>query len=143
MADGHVEGHNLICGVHNWDYRLDTGVSEYNNAEALHVFESWVDEASDAVFVSDDEIAAFEKEHPQPFHRDEYLGLYQDPHGAAEEPYNAYIQQLARDGLSKVGRVVERHRLDPDKSALDRNRQCQRVVHQHITPYSTSSTSTA
>jgi nitrite reductase/ring-hydroxylating ferredoxin subunit len=32
MADGHVDGDNLICGVHHWDYRLDTGVSEYNNA---------------------------------------------------------------------------------------------------------------
>ena len=28
LADGHVEGHNLICGLHDWDYRLDTGVSE-------------------------------------------------------------------------------------------------------------------
>ena len=27
LADGHVDGHNLICGVHNWDYRIDTGVS--------------------------------------------------------------------------------------------------------------------
>ncbi len=26
MSDGHVEGHNLICGVHGWDYRYDTGV---------------------------------------------------------------------------------------------------------------------
>ena len=25
MADGRVDGHNLICGVHGWDYRLDTG----------------------------------------------------------------------------------------------------------------------
>ena len=28
MADGRIEGHNLICGVHGWDYRYDTGVSE-------------------------------------------------------------------------------------------------------------------
>ncbi|MGB6366392.1 MAG: Rieske 2Fe-2S domain-containing protein, partial [Thermoanaerobaculia bacterium] len=27
MADGSVRGNDLICGVHNWDYRLDTGVS--------------------------------------------------------------------------------------------------------------------
>ena len=27
MADGHVEGDNLVCGLHHWDYRLDTGVS--------------------------------------------------------------------------------------------------------------------
>jgi len=31
LADGHIDGHNLICGLHNWDYRYDTGVSEYAN----------------------------------------------------------------------------------------------------------------
>ena len=28
LADGHVDGANLICGLHGWDYRYDTGVSE-------------------------------------------------------------------------------------------------------------------
>ena len=27
MADGHIEGNNLICGVHNWDYCYRSGVS--------------------------------------------------------------------------------------------------------------------
>ena len=27
LADGFVDGHNLICGLHNWDYRIDTGWS--------------------------------------------------------------------------------------------------------------------
>ena len=31
MSDGHVKGNNLYCGLHNWDYRIDSGVSEYNN----------------------------------------------------------------------------------------------------------------
>ena len=35
LADGHVDGPNLICGVHGWDYRYDTGISEYQNEEAL------------------------------------------------------------------------------------------------------------
>ena len=38
MSDGHVVGDNLICGVHGWDYRLDTGISEYNNIETLPKF---------------------------------------------------------------------------------------------------------
>ena len=42
MADGHVRGRNLICGLHNWDYRLDTGVSEYANDEKLPKFSSCV-----------------------------------------------------------------------------------------------------
>ena len=46
MADGHVDGNNLICGVHNWDYRLDTGVSEYNNSETLPRFNAWIESES-------------------------------------------------------------------------------------------------
>ncbi len=101
MADGHVDGENLICGVHGWDYRYDTGVSEYDNSEALERFSSWIDDGQ--VWVDEDEIAAWEKEHPQPYRRDEYLGLYQDVHGAPEEPHNALIQRLAREGLSVLG----------------------------------------
>ncbi|MFN3196785.1 MAG: glutamate synthase-related protein [Bradymonadia bacterium] len=101
MSDGHVDGQNLICGVHGWDYRLDTGVSEYNNAEALHRFESWIEEGS--VFVDEDAVDAFRQAHPQPYDRDAYLGLYQDVHGTPDEPHNAHIQALARDGLRKVG----------------------------------------
>ena len=103
LADGHIDGPNLICGVHGWDYRYDTGVSEYNNEEALHRFSATIDEAQDSVLVDEGEIAAFAIENPQPFRRDEYLGTYQDVHGTPEEPYNAYIQSLARDGLSRVG----------------------------------------
>ena len=49
------------------------------------------------------EIAAWAVDNPQPYQRDAYLGLYQDIHGTPDEPENSYIQQLARDGLSKVG----------------------------------------
>ena len=48
LADGHVDGPNLVCGLHGWDYRLDTGVSEYNNSEFLHKFRAWVDHEADA-----------------------------------------------------------------------------------------------
>lgn len=101
MADGHVEGDNLICGVHGWDYRLDTGVSEYNNAEALHRFDAWVD--GDSVYVDADQVTEFARAHPQPYRRDEYLGLYADVHGADEEPFNKHIQELAKKGYKGVG----------------------------------------
>jgi len=42
MSDGHVDGDNLICGLHGWDYVFHTGVSSYNNAERLHRFASWI-----------------------------------------------------------------------------------------------------
>ena len=77
--------------------------SEYNNAERLEKFSAVIDRDQDAVLVDASGIAAFESVHPQYFRRDEYLGLYQDMHGGPEEPKNAYIQSLARDGLSKTG----------------------------------------
>ena len=102
MSDGFVRGKNLICGVHDWDYRLDTGVSEYANDEALPKFRSWVE--GDDVCVDAAEIAAWAEEHPQPFDREAYLGLYADTsHGTAEEPYTGLIQRYARDGLRSTG----------------------------------------
>ena len=102
MADGFVSGKNLICGVHHWDYRLDSGVSEYANDEALPKFRSWIED--DKVWVDADEIADWAAENPQPFDRDAYLGLYADTsHGTAEEPHNALIRDYARDGLTRTG----------------------------------------
>lgn len=103
MSDGHVDANdNLICGVHNWDYRLDSGVSEYENSEALPKFEAWIENGE--VYVNADEIIAWGHANPQPYDREAYLGLYQDPsHAPHEEPYNKLIQQYARDGLSKTG----------------------------------------
>jgi len=103
LADGSVRGENLVCGVHNWDYRYDTGVSAYSNDEALERFTAWVDPESDAVLVDEAEITAWAEDHPQPYDRDAYLGLYADPTGTDAEPYNQHIQTLARDGLSKLG----------------------------------------
>ena len=103
LADGHVDGENLICGLHGWDYRVATGVSEYNNDEALERFGAWIDEAEDAVRVDPREVAAWAADHPQPWDRDRYLGAHADIHGTDEEPFNPYIQRLSREGLSRLG----------------------------------------
>jgi len=92
--------------VHGWDYPVDTGISEYNNEEQLHKFASFIEPDDDGVvklWVDEDEVAAWERAHPQPFKRDEYLGQYADTHPEPEEPHTALIQSLAKDGLSKVG----------------------------------------
>lgn len=101
MADGHIDGDNIICGVHGWDYRLDSGISEYNNSETLPKFNAWVEDGQ--VCVDEDEIAAWAGKHPQPYQRDSYQGAYQDPVGTADEPYVKFIRKLANEGLSKVG----------------------------------------
>jgi len=103
LSDGYVSGNNLICGLHFWDYRIDTGVSEYNNSEVLKKFSSWIDKKEDAVYVDLDEIRKWEKENPQPYNRKLYQGLYADIHGTSDEPYNSYIQSLAKNGLKKWG----------------------------------------
>jgi nitrite reductase/ring-hydroxylating ferredoxin subunit len=101
MADGFVDGDNLICGVHYWDYRLDTGISEYNNSETLHKFSSWLEDGK--VLVDEDEIGAWAQEHPQPYQRDAYQGVYQDHTGTSDEPHVKFIRKLATEGLEKTG----------------------------------------
>ena len=114
MADGHIEGHNLICGVHGWDYRYDTGVSEYNNEEALHKFKSEV--RDDYVWIDEQEANEFLIKFPQPFNRDEYLGKYADTHPEDTEPYTGYIKELAQNGLKNYG-----HHGPSEAMGVDRN----------------------
>ncbi|MBG6130064.1 glutamate synthase domain-containing protein 2 [Aquimarina sp. EL_43] len=101
MADGHIDGHNLICGVHGWDYRYDTGVSEYNNSEVLHKFSTKTE--GDNLYVDEIEINSYITDHPQPFNREEYLGAYADTHPEETEPYTGYIKELAKNGLKNLG----------------------------------------
>ena len=114
MSGGHVDGHNLICGVHGWDYRLDTGVCEYGNAGALHKFSTVIEK--DVVYVDETEINAFLVKHPQPFNREQYLGQYADTHPEATEPYTNYISELARNGLKNYG-----HHGTSEAMGVDRN----------------------
>lgn len=114
MADGHIDGHNLICGVHGWDYRMDTGVSEYNNSEVLHKFTAHIN--GDDLSVDEAEILAYEKDHPQPFNRDEYLGDYADTHPEETEPFTGYIKELAQHGLKRIG-----HHGFTEAMGVDRN----------------------
>ena len=93
LADGQIQGDDLICGLHGWDYRIESGVSAYNNAEVLEKFTSVVED--DGLFVDRDEVIRWKLHHPQPYSPDVYQGLYTDPHGAIEEPYVMRIHELA------------------------------------------------
>ncbi|MCG7936713.1 MAG: glutamate synthase-related protein, partial [Candidatus Thiodiazotropha taylori] len=101
MSDGRIEGSNIVCGLHDWDYEYKTGVSSYNPSEKLHRFNAWIEAGQ--VWVDEDEIREWTQTNPQPYNREAYQGLYQDIHGAPEEPHTKYIQHLAEHGLSKVG----------------------------------------
>jgi len=101
LSDGSIQGESLICGVHSWDFRYDTGISEYDNDEQLQKFTAWVED--DQVWVDEEEIIEWEKDHPQFYDRDQYLGLYADAEGTDAEPHVKLIQNLAKNGLSKYG----------------------------------------
>jgi glutamate synthase domain-containing protein 2 len=76
-------------------------VSAYNNDEGLATFEVWVEDGD--VFVDAEEVSAWEKEHPQPFDREGYLGQYADTHPIPPEDMVGEIQHLAKFGLEKWG----------------------------------------
>lgn len=116
MADGHIDGDNLICGVHGWDYRVDTGVSEYNNSEVLQKFSAKIEDG--IVYVDEDEIKEFVKEYPQPFNRDAYLGQYADTHPEETEPYTSYIKELAQNGLKNFGHHGPSSSMGVDRTTL-------------------------
>ncbi|MDF1698492.1 MAG: glutamate synthase-related protein [Saprospiraceae bacterium] len=101
LADGFIQGDNLICGLHGWDFRYDTGVSEYDNSEVLYKFKAEIKDGY--VCIDEDEINQYLVDHPQPFNRDEYLGQYADTHPASTEPYTGYIKHLSKNGLKKYG----------------------------------------
>jgi glutamate synthase domain-containing protein 2 len=126
--NGHIEGGNLVCGVHNWDYCYKSGVSSYNPSEKLHRFNAWVED--DNVWVDADEIAAWAVDNPQPYDRDAYQGLYKDIHGGPEEPHTQYIQHLAEHGLSEVGHHGRVNAMGVPRDALPKWEQIQLLTAQ-------------
>jgi glutamate synthase domain-containing protein 2/nitrite reductase/ring-hydroxylating ferredoxin subunit len=101
MSDSSVQGDDLVCGLHGWDYGYRTGISSYNNTERLHKFSSWLD--GDDLMVDADEIAEWEQDNPQPYDLGAYHGKFQDIHGTPDEPHVGLIRTLAAEGLSNMG----------------------------------------
>ena len=111
MADGHCVGDDLVCGVHGWDYRIDSGISTYSDREHLHLFESVI--LDGVIHVDRDELVAYRRRHALPLVSErtdradadlaEFERFYDDPHVAPEEPLVAEIHELARHGLGRVG----------------------------------------
>ncbi|MEN8168749.1 MAG: glutamate synthase-related protein [Pseudomonadota bacterium] len=133
MSDGHVDGEDLICGLHNWDYNYKTGVSSYNPSERLARFSCWIEDGM--VWVDEDEIEAWAVDNPQPYNRDAYQGLYKDLHGTPEEPHTQYIQHLAEHGLSKVGHHGRISAMGVPRDELPRWEEIQILTAQlHIVP---------
>lgn len=117
LSDGRLEGNNLICGLHDWDYRFDTGISEYAPDERLQKFSHLI--VDEKVFVDLEEVMAFEQtELPSRFNREQYLGEYADTHPEATEPYTSYITELARNGLKNYGHHGPTAAMGVDRTTL-------------------------
>lgn len=116
LSDGFVDGKNLICGLHNWDYRIDTGVSEYAPDETLHKFQELIHD--NEVYIDENEVSEFEKVIPSRFNREEYLGQYMDTHPEPTEPYTLYIKHLAQNGLTQYGHHGATSAMGVDRDTL-------------------------
>lgn len=99
LADGRVEGEDLICGLHGWSFRLDTGISGYNPAKWLHAFPSTVVDGQ--VCITKDDLVEYQSTRPGPAAATVYDRLFDDPHqDTVEEPYVTEIHTMAAVGLS-------------------------------------------
>ncbi len=116
LSDGEIRGEDLVCGLHGWDYRVRTGVSAYSNGEVLNKFTHWIEDGG--VFVDGDEVAAWERAHPQPYDRSAYQGAYADPHGTPDEPFNQWTQEMGTRGLERTGHHGRVEAMGVPRSAL-------------------------
>ncbi|MCR9251150.1 MAG: glutamate synthase-related protein [bacterium] len=117
LADGFIRGNNLICGLHDWDYRMDTGVSEYAPNERLHKFLPAI--RDNKLYVDLLDVAEFEKtEIPPRFNEHEYLGKFEDTHPEDTEPYTRYIHSLAKNGLEEFGHHGQTEAMGVDRNTL-------------------------
>jgi nitrite reductase/ring-hydroxylating ferredoxin subunit len=100
LADGRVEGDNLVCGVHSWDFRLDTGVSAYNPAERIHRFNARRDGAH--VVIDKAELVSYQAANPSP---------------AADSTYG-HVTLIATGGLRRPQDMAKALALGADALAL-------------------------
>lgn len=68
LGDGWMDGANVICPLHQWDYDVRTGISRWNNQETVAVYPVRVE--GDSVQIDADAVP------PKPRFEKEYLGLW-------------------------------------------------------------------
>ncbi len=115
LADGRVDGDDLICSLHGWDYRALSGVSAYDPSQRLHRYE--VEVVGEEVRICAHEVKEQATVRPTsdvtetpvgiPATRSdavaEYEWHYENPHNGPEEDRVEEIHALALHGLSVVG----------------------------------------
>lgn len=93
LGDGTMDGPNVICPLHGWDYDVKTGVSRYEPKEVIATYPVTVE--GDRVLIDADSVP------PKPRFKDEYLGLYARRHDTLESEMTD-IHSMAKGRHEKV-----------------------------------------
>ncbi len=67
LSDGQIEGNDLVCAAHGWDYELSTGVSRTDPCERIGRFEARVDAGANTVTVDENAVRAWLAANPSVF----------------------------------------------------------------------------
>lgn len=76
LGDGHMDGPNVICPLHQWDYDVKTGVSRYDATEKVATYPTQI--VDDRVEIDADAVP------PKPRFESEYLSLWTRRHDPLE-----------------------------------------------------------
>lgn len=76
LGDGTMDGPNVICPLHKWDYDVKTGISRYSVGERVATYPTQVQD--DAVWIDAEAVP------PKPRFKNEYLGFWIRRHDPLE-----------------------------------------------------------
>jgi glutamate synthase domain-containing protein 2 len=93
LGDGYLEGSDLYCPLHGWDFDVRTGISRYSSLDRVETYPVLVLE--DIVYLRTADIPIEPKEH------DDYLARYHRPEDDREHTMN-YVHYLARGKGQKL-----------------------------------------
>ena len=93
LGDGWMDGPNVICPLHGWDYDVKTGVSRYEPRERVATYPVRLE--GDSVQIDADAVP------PKPRFQDEYLGLWVRRHDQLETAMTD-IHNMAKGSLEHV-----------------------------------------
>lgn len=75
LAEGCIEGDNLVCGEHGWDFRLVDGAAVVDGEPPIRQFTARVDLDADAVLVDANDVDTWARTDPRPFRPEDYVDL--------------------------------------------------------------------
>ena len=87
LADGFIDGDNLICGVHNWDYPLQVRGQRVQQQRAASTASTLVGRKKRRLRRRGRDRGLGDASTPSRSRREEYQGNYADVHGTVVEPH--------------------------------------------------------